>query len=292
MALVTITVESQYLKGNTNVSVYLPDRPRDMGAADFYGSGKKYKTIYFLHGTHGDHTDWVRKSMLEVYARERETICVMPSGLNADYTDWPRFCMGFDMFGYLVKELIPAIRSWFPSSERAEDTFIAGLSMGGGGALKYILNTEGVFGAACIMSAAPRNWDAVSAEEAEELCRNDLRLRNQIANAGGFEAYRESRENSWRRVIELHEEGKLPKLYFTMGEQDFLYDRYEAFRKMCEEKVIPIRFESLPGYGHEWRFWDGAIERAMDFFGIEKNANADAWRGLKDPDRKNFFTRK
>ena len=43
MALLTFNFESQYLNNNHEISVILPDKPREVEPAAFYGSGKKYK---------------------------------------------------------------------------------------------------------------------------------------------------------------------------------------------------------------------------------------------------------
>ena len=81
MALVTMNFESQYLMVNHEISVILPDKPREQSPADFYGSGKKYPVLWLLHGTFGDHSDWLRKSMIELYACENDLIVVMPLSL-------------------------------------------------------------------------------------------------------------------------------------------------------------------------------------------------------------------
>ena len=51
MALLTFNFESQYLNNNHEISVILPDKPREVEPAAFYGSGKKYKVLWLLHGT-------------------------------------------------------------------------------------------------------------------------------------------------------------------------------------------------------------------------------------------------
>ena len=94
MALLTFNFESQYLNNNHEISVILPDKPREVEPAAFYGSGKKYKVLWLLHGTFGDHSDWIRKSNIELYACEKDLIVVMPSGLNANYANWERFSIG------------------------------------------------------------------------------------------------------------------------------------------------------------------------------------------------------
>ena len=140
MALVQMNFESRYLNNNHEISIILPDMPRDKTPAEFYGSGRKYKVLWLLHGTFGDHSDWIRKSNIELYACEKDLIVVMPSGLNANYANWEHFSIGYNMYDYLTEELMPLIYNWFPASDKREDNFIAGLSMGGSGTLVYALN--------------------------------------------------------------------------------------------------------------------------------------------------------
>ena len=107
MALVELNFESQFLNGNTEVSIILPDKPRAITPAEFYGSGARYKVLWLLHGTFGDHTDWIRKSSIELYACEKDLIVVMPSALNSDYVNWDNCMMGYSMYDYLTEELMP-----------------------------------------------------------------------------------------------------------------------------------------------------------------------------------------
>ena len=53
MSLIHYNFESQYLNNNTDVNIILPDKPRDKTPEQFYGSGKKYKVLWLLHGTFG-----------------------------------------------------------------------------------------------------------------------------------------------------------------------------------------------------------------------------------------------
>ena len=87
MSLVTVNFESQYLKNNTEVSIILPDRPRDVDSKVFYDRKKHYPVLWLLHGTFGVHTDWLRHTNIELYACENDVIVVMPSGLNSDYVN-------------------------------------------------------------------------------------------------------------------------------------------------------------------------------------------------------------
>ena len=105
MAYLTINFESEYLNNNHEVSIILPDKPRGITAHDFYGSGKKYKVLWLLHGTYGDHSDWIRKSNIELYACEKDLIVVMPSGMNANYANWEKFSIGYNRAGRIMDQL-------------------------------------------------------------------------------------------------------------------------------------------------------------------------------------------
>lgn len=71
ISLVQFNFKSYYLNGNHTVSIILLDRPGDKKPAEFYNSGKKYKVLWLLHGTFGDHSDWIHKSNIKLYASEK-----------------------------------------------------------------------------------------------------------------------------------------------------------------------------------------------------------------------------
>ena len=60
----------------------------------------------------------------------------------------------------------------------------------------------------------------------------------------------------------------LPKLYFACGRADHLYNGFLHFKAHAEEIGLDAAFDEIDGYRHEWRFWDLAIERALDYFDI------------------------
>ena len=130
MALIHMNFNSKYLSGNTDVNILLPDCSGKQEPDAFYGSGKKYPVLWLLHGTFGDYSDWLRKSNVELYAAEKNLMVVMPSAQNADYANWPGFGIGYHAYDYLTEELMPLVYGWLPASDKREDNFIAGLSMG------------------------------------------------------------------------------------------------------------------------------------------------------------------
>ena len=274
MALMQFNFPSEYLQGNTNISMILPDKPWKADPRRFYGSGKKYRVLWLLHGTFGDHTDWIRRSNIELYACERDLAVVMPDAMNSNYANWEKFSLGFNMYDYLTEELMPMVHSWFPVSEKREDNFIAGLSMGARGSCVYALNHPELFAGAAMLSQVPRDleWDR---KENPDFYR---RTQGCIDNRGGLEAYLASYENTWRVLDEALAKGvELPKLYFACGKQDHLYNGFVHFREHAQKAGLKAKFEEIDGYRHEWRFWDLTIQKALDYFGIEADGSGNPY---------------
>ena len=135
MAIQSMNIASRCLGTNTNVTVILPNPPMGRSLKDFYTSGEKYKVLWLLHGGGGDATEWVRYSNIERYACDRNLVVVMPSAMGSAYSNWSakEGCfIGFNMYDYLTEALMPLVYNWFPQvSDRREDNFISGFSMGG-----------------------------------------------------------------------------------------------------------------------------------------------------------------
>ena len=265
MAYLQLNFESQCLQGNTAISVILPDKTRGLTPREFYSQEKKYKVLWLLHGTFGDHSDWIRKSNIELYACERDLIVVMPSALNSNYANWPEFSIGYNMYDFLTEELMPLIYGWFPASDKREDNFIAGLSMGGRGTCVYAFSHPEKFAAAAVLSACPRNIELLPEMEPGMW----ERTQGSIKNAGGLEAYLASYENTWRIAGEKAKTGELPRLYFATGKNDMFYGAFLEFQKYAEKIGPDAEFEAIDGYAHEWRFWDLTIQHALAFFGLD-----------------------
>ena len=277
MSLAVFDFESQYLHMNTKVGVILPDLPQEMEPEDFYiTSGVKYKVLWLLHGTYGDYSDWIRKSKIELYACKYQLMVVMPSALNSNYTNWPKFGQGFYMDDYLIKELMPLVQTWFPASEKREDNYIAGLAMGGRGALKYAVNYPDRFAAAAVLSSGARQYsEGFFLKEREKgKCRFD----NLIDNFDGLEKFLNSDVNIRNQLSKLSAGDGLeilPSLFFAYGDKDHGYENFLEFIDYMKTNGIPGVYEIIPGYRHEWRFWDMAIQDALSFFGIGKPAGRE-----------------
>ena len=264
MAYLTLNFESKYLGGNHQVGIILPDRPSEKSVKDYYLSKEKYKVLWLLHGTFGDYSDWIRKSMIELYATERNMIVVMPSALNSVYENWPNFGIGFNMWDYFFEELMAMIYGWFPASDKKQDNYIVGLSMGGRGTMKFVCAHPELFAGAAILSSAPRD---LKKELQSDMPKAFIeRLNNDINRCEGLDNYLNSNENTWDHCAKLVDNPDCPKLYFACGEDDGMYNSWLDFKLYANQIGLKATFVSEKGYAHEWRFWDKYIEKALEFF--------------------------
>ena len=134
MALLHVDFFSDVLGMCTNMDVILPETTVGQIGMEGHGSNGKCPTLYLLHGMSDDHTIWQRRTSIERYASEYNLAVVMPTTHLGWYTDMD---MGYDYWTFISKALPESCRRFFPQmSARREDTFAAGLSMGGYGAMK------------------------------------------------------------------------------------------------------------------------------------------------------------
>ena len=135
MGLMHFSFLPQSLGFHTNVYVILPyDNSMDI---------KPYKVLYLLHGGAGNAQDWTRFTSIERYAEEHKIAVVMPEvGGSSFYADMVH---GYKYYSYLTEELPMVLNCFLPLSDRREDRFVAGLSMGGYGAFKWAFDKQNIF---------------------------------------------------------------------------------------------------------------------------------------------------
>ncbi len=243
-----LNLYSKELKMNTQVSVILPDTVEE---------GKSYKTLWLLHGLKGDHTSWMRNSSIERYAHKYKIAVVMPNVQRSWYTDT---AYGMNYFSYITKELPEICRSHFKGmSEKREDNIVAGLSMGGYGALKAALRCPLQYGACISLSGSLdicRRGRPLYTKEWKALF--DFELQDALELEGG--------ENDlFALVRKNHREGlPFPKIYLWCGEEDSLLPISEQFHFLLATFGISHRYHHSEG-DHSWRWWDQEIRPALAY---------------------------
>ena len=258
MALIQINYVSGVLERTIPVQVILPvDK---FGPDGTLPQKKKFKILYLLHGYLGNYTDWVTGTRIQRWAQERDLAVVMPSGDNAFYVDRPATgnCYG----KFIGEELVQITRRMFPLSEKREDTFIGGLSMGGFGAMRNGLKYHNTFGAIISFSGV--------LELLKPNTGNPRRV-NMVFEEGLFgdldTAIASDKNPTWL-VKELAGKENLPDIYIACGTEDHLLPQSRNFRDLLVKNGFHVTYEEGPG-GHDWDFWDTFIKKAIDWLPLD-----------------------
>lgn len=226
---------------------------------------KPYKTLYLLHGIFGNYTDWMTGTRIERWAQENDLVVIMPSGDNSFYVD--NEAAGAMYGEFIGRELVEMTRRMFPLSDKREDTFIGGLSMGGYGAMRNGLKYADTFGYIISLSGKVLIDDALDATNDTptiigrrsyyESCFGDL---NQLIGS--------DKDNKALIQKLIAEEKPIPKIYMAIGTDDFLLEDNRSFHAFLTEQGVDVDYFEGPG-AHEWDFWDRWIKNALEWLPLE-----------------------
>lgn len=264
MALFDIKLFSTSLMTNTDIRVVVPtpDEPFHPDATPFYQPGKKYQVLYLLHGAYGDCTVWTRNTGIERYAQQHKLIVVSASVTNSCYLDMAH---GSKFMTYMTKELPAFINAMFPVSTRREDTFIAGISMGGYGALRLALETPERFGCAVTLSGAVDM--AMLVENTPAGAPSPMNF----TDIFGPDPIRGSDNDIFALLNKRLAEGRsIPKLYQCCGTDDFLYGMNLHVKAALEKLPVDLTYDECPG-AHNWDYWDPQIRKVLDWLPLANN---------------------
>jgi len=248
----TFHFRSDSLGMETSANVILPDTAR---------RGTSCRTVYLLHGLKGDHNSWVRQTSIERYASALGIAVVMPDGARSWYTDTAD-CASY--LTYITEELPQVCRGVFSgiTGERA-DTFIAGLSMGGYGAVKAALTHPENFAGCASLSGS---MDIAST--ARRFVLDEWRGVFGFDFTGAADLAG-TKHDIFTLARELHAAGKpLPRIYQWCGTEDSLLDANRRFAALLDEIGAEHAYAESEG-DHSWRWWDAHITEALTWL-LEK----------------------
>lgn len=265
MALINCRFYSDVLKISTSVQVILPQNTKTQIGME--GSRVTYNSpvLYLLHGLSDDESIWVRRTSIERYVSEKNLIVVMPNGGRGFYTDMEH---GYKYFTFITEELPKLMQQFFHISDKREDTFIAGLSMGGYGALKIALSCPEKYSAAASMSGVldvARTYEAAQKSEYTSImslaeCYNIL---------GNLKELKGSKNDLFYLAKELSKKHcEKPRIYQCCGTEDFLYDDNMKFKNLVKKLKYDYTYEEEHGI-HEWAFWDKKIQDVLKWLKIK-----------------------
>lgn len=207
--------------------------------------------LYLLHGLSDDDTIWTRRTSIERYASRLGVAVVMPQVGRSFYCDE---AYGQRYWTFLSEELPELVTSSFGVSDRREDTFVAGLSMGGYGAFKWALRQPWRFAAAASLAGS---LDIAKPEREESLPELFRLVWGDGRRPGGT-------DDDLFTLLERTDPADLPALWVGCGTEDFLLGDTHRFLDAAASRGVPVTAEFPPGE-HEWSVWDAQIQRVLDW---------------------------
>jgi len=254
VALIHCDFFSEVLGLSTSMCVVLPQAAGtgQIGLASAPPAAR-HPTLYLLHGLSDDHTIWQRRTSIERYVAPLGLAVVMPAVHRSFYADT---AYGHRYWTFVSEELPALARGFFPLSDRRDDTFVAGLSMGGYGAFKLALRCPDRFAAAASLSGA--------LDMAAHIADPENEMRPELAHVFGDLAAFAGSENDLVHLARqvARSKGLRPALYQCCGTEDFLYQDNLRFRDHARRLGLDLTYEEGPGE-HEWGYWDRMIQRVL-----------------------------
>jgi len=262
MALLQVNFFSTTLHRKVPMQVILPTDTA-------VGSAGPFKTLYLLHGLMDNCTAWTSYTRIERWAIERNLAVVMPSAENSFYVDNPNGSSVFGDFGaYVGKELVEMTRKMFPLSPKREDTFIAGLSMGGFGALRNGLKYADTFGYIACLSGAVHIFEYSFDEPGRNIIGEDACFGDIRAAALTDKNPRVAAQSLLERIKTIGDI-TFPKVYIACGTEDYLLRANRQLADFLKSIGADVTYEEGPGI-HDWDFWDTFIQRVLEWLPIQK----------------------
>lgn len=270
-------------------------------------STRRYPVAYYLHGLYGDETNWVKLGHLDaamdslIALGAPEMIVVMPDGDDGWYTTWntmgdyaacvadstrkepaASYCVRWPHYDdYIAHDLVLHVDSVYRTIGDRAHRAIAGLSMGGYGAIALALQYPGIWSAAASHSGVlsptyvgphpfagtptyASDFEEIEAQWAGE--PKGVRWSSrQTAFGHDLPAWR-SRDPAYRLRGLLEEcpapASPIPALYMDVGKSDGLADDTRAFDAELTSLGVPHHYAEWPGT-HSWEYWSAHVGESL-----------------------------
>jgi S-formylglutathione hydrolase FrmB len=185
---------------------------------------------------------------------------------NAHLSGYVNMAHGQRYFDFFTEELPRIMREFFPLSPKREDNYVAGLSMGGAGALTLGLGRPDVFSAIGCFSAGNLNIrrrtnpSAIGQRKSGKASRDiSVYGAEDRSSALGNPEY----DTFVKAEAAIKAGNPLPRIFHCCGAQDFLFENAKdtaAWFRSHQE--FNYEFHEAPGI-HNWEFWDEWVQKFL-----------------------------
>ena len=254
MAFIDCRFFSETLRLSVSMYVVLPEAAQKT-RTDREG---RCPALLLLHGLSDDHTIWMRRTSIERYASEKGMAVVMPAAGRSYYQD---MASGPKYWTFIAQEVPRVARAFFPLSPARELNYVAGLSMGGYGALRVALTYPQSYAAAASLSGA-----------LDLVLRRERAVQDGAFTPGEMEGIFGPAAHLGGTPSDLFHlarqlaaaPGPKPRIYQYCGTNDFLYDDNIRFRDLARGLDLDVTYAEDDGT-HAWSFWDQQIRRVLEW---------------------------
>ena len=242
-----VVFRSASLAREMHYLIYLPPQYNESAT-------KRFPVLYLLHGFYGNYTDWDKQSHLREYARDSNLIVVMPDGGNHWYVNSPEV-PGDRFEDYIARDLIAETDGRYRTVASRESRAIAGLSMGGYGALNIGLKHPELFAFIGSFSGA---LNAPS-----DLGPRQPQFQETLLEAFGPAGSATRKENDvFERAKEIQDVSRLPYIYLACGKADVFLELNQQLSAELHNRHFAFEFHE--GFGnHDWKYWNQAIKEML-----------------------------
>jgi putative tributyrin esterase len=256
----TVQFHSNLINATLHYNVILPPEYRQSKTT-------RYPVLYLLHGWAGHYTDWATRTNIADYAAQYRIIVVMPEGNNSWYVDGAsiKTASGTERPGdkyesYILQELLPDVDKRYRTIQSRYGRGIAGLSMGGYGAIKFGLKYPSTFAFAGSMSGA-----LAAATWTEDDMKNVKAVYDSLPPVFGPAGSEVRKANDVFQItqgLSASRIAAMPYFYLDAGTEDFFFEGSHRFAELLRAKKIPHEYRELPG-DHSWQYWDQQVKEVL-----------------------------
>lgn len=215
-----------------------------------------YKTLYYLNNYSGNSSEMTTTMNFRTKTMLSGLAVVLIEGDNSFYIDRP---MALQNYSTYIKEVVDLTRRYCPLlSNKKEDTYIGGASMGGWGAIYNGIKYSDVFSKIAALSPVSHLYGSIV---------EDGILPSSLVDYifGSKESYIESDYNLHNTIRKAAKEEKLPGLWICCAEEDDFVGRDTlAFMRELEQDTIPGEYVINHG-NHRVTYWNDMLDQVYHF---------------------------
>lgn len=212
-----------------------------------------WPSLYMLNGYDGSHRDWAKRVNIDSIATARGLVMVFPDGGNSWYLDTP----GCPMESAISGPLVATVDSLYHTSTLRAHRAIAGLSMGGHGAIRLAGRHPELFGTVASMSGALN-------------LAGNPRIRRRYGLPKLLGDYNDN-PAKWVRASAMSQIDALKqadtKVAVYCGTADFFFNDNKQFVDQLTRKGVAVEYHFTNG-DHNWTYWRSTFPLLLDFISL------------------------